>query len=110
MKIFVIAGNREQANEWIKSNLIKRHNEGETDISWSDYVIVKDATSLRGYRDPHGVFIGTWRDRSNIIEIVELLLISSMSVNTELHRIHKELQKPKLNGINVIIDEYEKII
>ena len=58
-KIFVIAGNRVEADQWIKSHLEKRAMSGVTTLSWSDYVVVTDVTRLKGYSDPHGVFIGT---------------------------------------------------
>ena len=73
-KIFVIAGNTHQAEQWIKGNLEKRKNDGVTTLSWSDYVIVRDPTKLKGYSNPHGVFIGTWRYRTDMEEIFQELL------------------------------------
>ena len=73
-KIFVIAGNSHQAEQWIKGNLEKRKNDGVTTLSWSDYVIVRDPTKLKGYSNPHGVFIGTWRYRTDMEEIFQELL------------------------------------
>lgn len=106
MKIFVIAGTREQANEWIKSNLEKRAKSGVTTLSWSDYVIVNDPVKVRGYQDPHGVFIGTWRDRPDIEEIVEHLFLSSIHINKDLERIRQEVRMkskkptPKLKQVS----------
>lgn len=91
-KIFVIAGTREQANQWIKSNLEKRSKSGVTTLSWSDYVIVNDPVKVRGYSDPHGVFIGTWRDRPDIEEIVEHLFLSCVHINRDLERIRQEVR------------------
>ena len=48
MKIFVIAGNRAEADQWIKSHLEKRAMSGVTTLSWSDYVVVTDVTRLKG--------------------------------------------------------------
>lgn len=92
MKIFVVAGTREQANDWIKGNLQKRQIQGETTLSWSDYVIVNDPVKVRGYQDPHGVFIGSWRDRPDIEEIVEHLFLSSIHINRDLERIRQEVR------------------
>ena len=91
-KIFVIAGTREQANQWIKSNLEKRAKSGVTTLSWSDYVVVNDPVKVRGYSDPHGVFIGTWRDRPDIEEIVEHLFLSCNHINRDLERIRQEVR------------------
>lgn len=105
MKIFVIAGNRQQADQWIKTNLEKRSKSGSTTLSWSDYVVVSDVNKLRGIQDPHGVFIGTWRERLDTYEIVQTLIYNSVHVNKQLHDIHNSL-KPKvrptpkyLNGV-----------
>ncbi len=84
-KIFVIAGNRAEADYWIKGNLEKRKNDGETTLSWSDYVVVTDATRLRGYNEPHGVFIGTWRQRKDMEEIFQTLL-TNYSTTQQSHR------------------------
>lgn len=92
MKRFVIAGDRRQADIWIKSNLEKRRASGETTLSWSDYVVMSNPDTIRGIRDPHGVFIGTWRERRDIIEIMEFLLARSQN-NTRLQEIYKELRK-----------------
>lgn len=94
-KIFVIAGTREEANQWTKDNLTKRHNAGETDISWSDYIYVASSDKLRGIQDPHGVFVGNWLGRPDILEIVQALLMCSIHVNPALGKIYKDLQ-PKV--------------
>ena len=91
-KIFVIAGNKYQAEDWIKKNLEKRAMSGETTISRSQYVYVDDATKLRGIRDPRGVFIGTWRERWDIREVVETLMIQSIHVNPTLGKIWGEVK------------------
>jgi hypothetical protein len=91
-KIFVIAGNREQANEWIKGNLTKRHNAGETDISWSDYVIVSEVNKLRGIQDPHGVFVGTWKQRVDLLQIMNTLRLNSPN-NATVHTLYMKAWK-----------------
>lgn len=91
-KTFVIAGNQYEAEYWIKQNLEKRYNAGETSLSKSHYVYVADTVYLRGVRDPHGVFIGSWRDRVDILEILELLLISCTQVNVDLVRLRDEVR------------------
>lgn len=75
-KIFVIAGNRAEAESWTKQHLDKRWNLGETTLSMSEYVIVNHPISLRGVKDPHGYFIGTWIERIDLEEIFQQLLVS----------------------------------
>jgi hypothetical protein len=111
-KIYVIAGTASQATDWVKSNLQKRILNGETPIGMSEYAYVTGVDTLRGIRDPHGVFVGAWRDRKDILEIVQTLIGSSIHVNKQLHQIHNSLKlkvrptpKLKVQGMSVIIDE-----
>lgn len=89
-KIFVIAGDNRQAAYWIDQDMMKRAAAGEIPRR-TDYCYVSGEQSLRGYRNPHGVFIGTWRDRSDIIEIVNLLLIQSEYKNDKLRDLAHEV-------------------
>lgn len=91
MRIFVIAYSKAEADHWIKSNIDKRIKQGTTTISLSEYVYVDDAIRIRGIRDPHGVFVGRWRERLDIVDIVENLLANSVHVNKELQRIRDEI-------------------
>lgn len=106
MKTYVIAGNAFQANDWIKSNIEKRISGGETTLSMSEYTYVSDQKQLFGIKDPHGVFVGTWRDRIDIYEIVQTLIWASVHVNPRLHDIHNSLKPkvkptPKLSGSQI---------
>jgi hypothetical protein len=85
MKTFVVAGSYYQASEWIKKDRFK-HNKLVT-----DYVYVSSVTDLRGYQNPHGVFIGTWRDRPDIRDVVEALIIQSVLPVPKLREIWGEL-------------------
>lgn len=91
MRIFVIAYSKAEADHWIKSNIDKRLRQGATTLSLSEYVYVDDAIRIRGIRDPHGVFVGRWRERLDIADIVENLLMNSIHVNKELERIRDEI-------------------
>jgi hypothetical protein len=90
-KIFVIAGTNHEANDWIRRNMEKRHISGTTTLSRSEYVYVADPIVLRGFRDPHGVFIGTWRERKDIEQVIETLLQQSVHVNKSLEMLRKEV-------------------
>ena len=91
MRIFVIAYSKAEAIHCIKSNIDKRIKQGTTTISLSEYVYVDGAIRIRGIRDPHGVFVGRWRGRLDIVDIVENLLMNSIHVNKTLERIRDEI-------------------
>ena len=90
MKTLVIAGNRQQADQWIKSNLDKRAMSGVTTLSWSDYIVVTDAMKIKGISNPTGVFIGTWMERADLEPIFQQLLIST-DITTNKHRVINDL-------------------
>ena len=65
MKTLVIAGNYDQANIWMHA----RQKQTVT------HTVVHNADQLRGMRNPSGVFVGTWREREDIFEILNMLLV-----------------------------------
>jgi hypothetical protein len=71
MKTLVIAGTIHEANYWIIQDY-----PFNTSLSMSDYSIVHNADQLRGMRDPKGVFVGTWKQRKDIFEILNMLLVN----------------------------------
>ncbi len=97
MKTFVVAGTAHEANYWIIQDLGKRYP-SNTSLSMSDYVYVSSPDSLRGTRDPHGVFVGNWLGRPDIFEIVQALMMASVHVNPALGRIYNQV-KPKTRPI-----------
>jgi hypothetical protein len=84
MKIIVIPGNYNQGLTWADKDCRKRWNNGNTRVSLSDYIIVSSVTQLRGIRNPHGMFVGTWRERDDLKEIVTALFTQSDYVNEGL--------------------------
>lgn len=74
-KIYVIAGNEKEAKEWVLADSFRRFGAGDTSASLSDYVTIKDATQLIGLKEPHGVFIGTFRKRSDVKDIIANLIV-----------------------------------
>lgn len=91
MKTFVIAGTYDQGMAWVKQNITETAIKYGEWRSMLDYIIVKDAISLKGHSDPHGMFVGTWRERKDIKDIVQSLLIQSTHPNPALGEIWKEL-------------------
>lgn len=103
-KIFVVAGTSHEAHYWIINHLGKRYP-SNTSASMSDYVYVSSADTLKGIRDPHGVFVGNWLGRPDILQIVEALMMASIHVNPALGKIYKDLKPkvrptPKLKAVN----------
>jgi hypothetical protein len=91
MKTIVIPGNYNQGLDWVERDMKKRWNNGDTDVSTFDYNIVSSADQLLGIRNPHGVFVGTWRERDDIKEIVAYLFKQSDHVNFDLNRVWNSL-------------------
>jgi hypothetical protein len=91
MKIIVIPGNYNQGLDWAEKDCRKRWNNGNTSCSLSDYIIVTNPEQLRGIRNPHGVFVGTWRERDDIKDIILTLITLSYGTNDELQQIWNSL-------------------
>jgi len=88
MKTLVVAGTTHEANYWIIQNLGKKYP-SNTSLSMSDYIIVHSPDQLRGRRDPSGIFIGTWRNRKDIFEILNMLLVQM--IDPVKHKIIQDL-------------------
>ncbi|MFZ9457155.1 MAG: hypothetical protein ACO27B_07045 [Ilumatobacteraceae bacterium] len=85
-RIWVIAGNESQFHDYVRNKPLN----GDTKYSY-----VYRPETLRGFRDPHGVFVGSWRTRPDIIDIVETLMIQSTNPNSSLGKIRRELKSTK---------------
>lgn len=92
MKVYVVAGNHNEAYEYINRKIAERISNGETVSKIGDYVYLDKVNRLRGVSNPHGVFVGTWRDRPDILDIVFELIMHSTD-STRLREIHDELYK-----------------
>lgn len=73
-KYFVIAGNRSEYMDFVH----KKVNELllSTTVSFSDFVYVDSADNLRGYSNPKGWFVGSWREKKGINEIMVQLSLA----------------------------------
>lgn len=105
-KIFVIAGTSREAQTWIAKNYQERVAIGDQQASTNDYKYVAHADDVKGYTNPHGVFVGNWLGRPDILEIVEALMMRSTHVNTALGKIYKDLQ-PKIRPTPKIVSGYQ---
>jgi hypothetical protein len=73
-KIFIIAGNHNEYMQWVKKNL---QEDLIKPISLSNIVYVNNVERLRGHREVHGYFIGTFRDRPDIHDIVNQIRLTN---------------------------------
>ena len=92
-KIFVIAGNKKQAEDWITNKITSMISNSQNLIyvARSDYVYVDHTSRLRGIRNPHGFFIGTWKDRPDIKDIIMALMNATYETNLKLRKIWNEI-------------------
>lgn len=96
-KYYVIAGNAHQATDFIKRKAHELWTAGDSFISLSHFVYVSDVLTLRGVRNPHGFFIGTWRDRRDIHEILYQLMVLVHDTETfdKLSKLKSELESKR---------------
>jgi hypothetical protein len=73
-KYYVIAGSHEEYKAFILRKAMEMTIDGNTSISLSDFVYVRGPETLRGLRNPHGFFVGTWQKKSDIKDILITLL------------------------------------
>lgn len=76
MKQYVIAGHVSEYTTWLKR---KKYSSNE-------FVYVGSIKHLQGVIEPHGFFIGSWYNRSDISEIITELSVRSFP-NKELDKV-----------------------
>lgn len=72
-KIYVIAGNHVEYDMFIRKKVFELYCEGDTSTTLSRFVFVHSPDKLRGLRNIHGYFIGTFAQRSDIKELKQYL-------------------------------------
>jgi hypothetical protein len=95
MKTYVVAGTYHEAQEWIAKNYQERVAIGDKQASTRDYFYVSKAEDLAGIQDPHGVFVGNWLGRPDILEIVQELMLRSTHANAALGKIYKSVSSQR---------------
>jgi hypothetical protein len=93
MKIYVIAGNTQEFLHY-RAEKFTSLKDTVDDISINDFVNVSSCNVLRGVTDPHGVFIGTWRNRLDITEVLNTLSLYQHAPNAALDKIRSEFIPP----------------
>lgn len=74
-KYLVVAGNRNEFQYFIKKKCQELWVPGYN-ISMSNFVYVAGEDQLRGYSNPQGFFIGTWKERTDLEDIFMLLSVA----------------------------------
>lgn len=77
-KYFVIAGNRFEHDVFAKKKCEEMYYEGNTSMTLSHFIYVSDISSLKGYSNPCGWFIGSWRERKDIKDILQQLMLAKV--------------------------------
>lgn len=75
MKQYIIAGKYEEYLNWLKTSKFS-----------SNAVCVSTPAVLNGTQNPHGFFIGSWRNRDDLEEIF-MQLLTRTDVTSNSHRI-----------------------
>lgn len=91
--IYVVAGNFHQAKNYIARKRHEAFAAGTPPLLQDSHLYVKDVTSLKGIQDPHGVFIGTWKERMDIYDIVHTLCLCWAGKNHQLNGMLAGLQQ-----------------
>ncbi len=94
-RVWVIAGNEHQYHDYVRNKPLN----GDKKYS---YVYAPD--TLRGFTNPHGVFIGTWRERPDILDILQQLIISTTENTDKLQNLRVEISKSKRRPLLVHVN------
>ena len=70
VNFYVIAGNYNEYLEYTKNHLVKYPNENRR------LLFVLDQETFRGTENPEGIFIGSWRDRLDIEQVLHVLYVA----------------------------------
>jgi len=89
--IYVVAGTFDQAKTYISKKRSDYAISGEPPLLMPNYLAVTNVVHLKGIRNPKGVLIGTWRERPDIVEILETLMLASDVPNKALVAAYDEL-------------------
>jgi hypothetical protein len=73
--VFIIAGNLREFEEFTN----RKYKEHPPTEPFPKYVYVTTVDTLRGFHNPHGLFIGSYKSRGDIRDIVYQIATSSMN-------------------------------
>lgn len=93
MKIYVIAGNTQEFLHY-RADKFNSLKGTKHEININDFVNVSSCNVLRGIVNPHGLFIGSWRNRLDIAEVLNTLSVCSHVRNPALDNLRSEIVPP----------------
>ena len=91
MKYFIVCGSYDQFRTFTNKKYEELMDSGHP-IQRTDFIFA-NAENIRGYRNPRGWFYGTWRDRTDIDELITGLRILHSNQNIVLETLHWELRE-----------------
>ena len=81
-RVWVVSGNISEFEHYVRNKPLNGDKK---------YHYVQCADHLRGVRNPHGVLVGNWKHRDDIIQILDQLIISTSENTDKLQRIKIDL-------------------
>jgi len=81
-RVWVVSGNAREFEHYVRNKPLNGDKK---------YIYVQSADHLRGFRNPHGVLVGNWKHRDDIIQILDQLIISTSENTYKLHDIKRDL-------------------
>lgn len=79
---WVVAGNYQEYTNWLHENNYER----------TQWRFVSGVDDLRGHIDPHGIFIGTYYLRTDIVQILTQLQVSTHGTNPVLQDVWRKVE------------------
>lgn len=73
-KIYIVSGTYEEYKNWVRKNIDRLYKENNS-LSLSNFIFVSNADMLRGHREVHGYYTGSYKNRPDIEEIRESIRI-----------------------------------
>jgi hypothetical protein len=95
-KYYVIAGHVSEYTAFAKRKSQEMWDAGNTNITMSHFVYVSDYKILMGLRHPTGFFVGSWKNRPDIGDILAMLKVICTS------------DPNKIGSLLKIYEEYDK--
>lgn len=82
---YVIAGNKKEYDDFIR----------KYELNINEHKYVYDAITVRGTSNPQGYFVGSWRDRDDISDILETMWLCMRTENKEFDKVLAEFRSHK---------------
>ena len=77
-KYFIVAGTQQEFRTWVQLNRGRfAYN------TLSDFIYVDRPMAFLGYANPHGFFVGSYRQRHDLFEIVQTIITNSHNMSAQ---------------------------